>query len=172
MRLAPRLRRSRAVIVGGVRARRVGDLEQAREEAADFARLWRLAGRDPRLPGGADQPADERQQRRAPWPSRRWRAAGRTCSVRYADRIAPRGNRPSASVPADVVDERAGGRIAARRVLLQRLHDDGVEVAPSWRVAGESSVPRALAIVSGEMSPSAPGFPRQRQSTDARRRVP
>ena len=46
------------------------------------------------------------------------------------DGIAPGGNRQTALIPADVVDEGPCRRIPARRVFLQRLHDDRVEIAP------------------------------------------
>ena len=97
----------------------IGHFEEAREEAADFARLRRFSRRDPRLPRRADQPGDERQQHE----HRRGHADGvaaHELARAVADRIAPRGNRQSASIPADVVDQRAGRGIAARRVLLQR----------------------------------------------------
>ena len=46
-----------------------------------------------------------------------------------AERVAPGRNRQSRLIAADIVGKRAGGRVAARRLFLERRHHHGVEVA-------------------------------------------
>jgi hypothetical protein len=81
-----------------------------------------------RLPGGPDDPADERHEHRG-------RAGhGRTVAPDelrgpIAERVLARNHRQSGEVAPDVFRELIDGRIAASRLLAERLQDDGVEIA-------------------------------------------
>ena len=126
----------------GVGPRRIRHREEAGEEAAHLVRLGRLPGRDTRLPGRSYQSRDERREHES----------GR----RDANRVTPHelagtvphgvpagGDRATVAVPAHVLHEGSGGRVAARRVLLERLHHDGVEIAPELSAqASRLSPPR------------------------------